>query len=168
MNIPFYENKMQQLACLGFDLDSLFSFHRYAFIFNHISDLIYSIFEHSAIFQIQMQWEPVTPESSKQFNQNLCNSKQLLKKNNWNQIQDFKNFKEYIPSTSLNYGGEVHWSYIKPKSHKKWIPAGKKADKSDPKLNMLSNTYFWERRNILLQMLENFTDENALIIKATK
>uniref|UniRef100_A0A7S3KST7 AP2/ERF domain-containing protein n=1 Tax=Euplotes crassus TaxID=5936 RepID=A0A7S3KST7_EUPCR len=32
---------------------------------------------------------------------------------------------------------------------------------------MLSNTYFWERRNILLQMLENYIDDNAVIIQAT-
>lgn len=50
---------------------------------------------------------------------------------------------------------------------KKWLPAGKKADKSDVELQNLSNTYFWERRNILLQMLESYTDDDALLITAT-
>jgi hypothetical protein len=50
---------------------------------------------------------------------------------------------------------------------KKWLPAGKKADRSDPELRNLSNTYFWERRNILLQMLESYTDDQTVLIIST-
>lgn len=56
----------------------------------------------------------------------------------------------------------------RPIQKKKWLPAGKKADKSDPELQNLSNSYFWERRNILLQMLESYTDDQAVLITATE
>lgn len=49
---------------------------------------------------------------------------------------------------------------------KRWLPAGK-SKKADPELENLSNTYFWERRNILLKMLESYSDNEAILISAT-
>ena len=78
---------------------------------------------------------------------------------------------------------EVSMKNNKWSQKKKWLPAGKKADKSDPELQNLSNSYispelfififclilyFWERRNILLEMLKSYTDDDTILISATE
>ena len=50
---------------------------------------------------------------------------------------------------------------------KKWFPAGKQAQKFDPELAKLSNAYFWERRNVLLQLLASYQDDSTLLIRST-
>jgi hypothetical protein len=72
-----------------------------------------------------------------------------------------------LPEVEMEYEDNYSSDDRENSPKKKWLPAGKKADKSDPELIKLSNTYFWERRNILLQMLESYPDDNAILITAT-
>lgn len=84
----------------------------------------------------------------------------LPPRHNWTQPQGMR---EYTISSDESF----RMSRNQPPK-KKWLPAGKKADRSDPELQNLSNTYFWERRNILLQMLESYADDNAVLITSTQ
>ena len=82
---------------------------------------------------------------------------------------DFANYECFTGPFTHNETSTVSQT-TSPKltsSKKKWLPAGKKADRSDPELRNLSNSYFWERRNILLQMLESYHDDEAILIKST-
>ena len=124
----------------------------------------YRIFEQSAISQFQMQYDYQFPTISEDLKHQVFNTQQSLSSEDSHQIQGLH---KYSTDSSYKEAVDSDASSKKAHSHKKWLPAGKKADKSDPELNMLSNTYFWERRNILLQMLDNYSDDNTIIIKAT-
>lgn len=50
---------------------------------------------------------------------------------------------------------------------RKWLPASKKTQSTNPQLQTLSSTYFIERRKMLLQMLEAYTDDDSFLITST-
>mmetsp|Transcript_14433 Transcript_14433/g.12706 ORF Transcript_14433/g.12706 Transcript_14433/m.12706 type:complete len:236 (-) Transcript_14433:74-781(-) len=141
---------MQQFLSLGFEVDNLFNFH--------------CILEQSGMSQIQMQCESQIPYFVDDIKINQPNTQQSTSTEDSNQILGFQ---KYCSESSRTVAADTDSICKKSKNGKKWLPAGKKADKSDPELNMLSSTYFWERRNILLQILDNYLDDNTITIKAT-
>jgi hypothetical protein len=153
-------DKLQQLAFLGFNYNTLCDFN-----------LILKDAESCAMSQECMNAQ--VQASREDYNvcyQQLESPLRQGKMNNqiafgFNQA-DFAKYACFNGQITPNEQTTIsHDANSAPK--KKWLPAGKKADKSDPELRNLSNTYFWERRNILLQMLDSYHDDEAVLIKAT-
>lgn len=152
-------NKLYQLSALGFNYDTLCDFNliladaeTHALkeecekakiqAYNEDYDRFYCQMENS---KIQKAYSPMTFSSN-------------------NTIAS--NYDCFCGPMSYNESSTIS-NDVASKQKKKWLPAGKKADRSDPELRNLSNSYFWERRNILLQMLESYNDDEAILIKAT-
>lgn len=153
-------NKLQQLANLGFNYNSMCDFN-----------LILKDAETCAMNQecIKAQMQKACFEEYQCYYQQLeVPVRQNMMYASINRA-DLNNYECYTGAATPNENSTVSQEMVATQggSKKKWLPAGKKADKSDPELRNLSNSYFWERRNIFLQMLDSYHDDEVTLIKAT-
>ena len=56
---------------------------------------------------------------------------------------------------------------ITKNKRQKWFPASRTTQKNDPQLAQLSQSYFWERRTVLLQLLNSYESLETVLIRAT-